>query len=613
VSRCAISFAAVLTGDRPAAVRAAVVSVADRVGLTSLHVDTVLGAFVRLERRETLPEASAYLLFDFHRLVCYEPGAPHRAAGIASVVRGLVDGYAFQPVDLLLSRAEEPFAFLYSPEILEVLETVWPMHKPEGLLVCDLATAEVTVATATTHPETVPRRRITGSRMAEAPPPAKLRLQDRWTDGSLRPPGKPALENLVSPAGPIRPGGERIDDTWLPLATAQIAWNRGMQKQHSYGKGLRPGESAFVARCEALERHHVLLHPPGELLIHGSYRELAEHAIDPRELFFPDPVRATQLPFHWTWAHPVLAGGPRLVPAQEIWFNTGALPGEHEFFRSTTNACALGGTLEDACLFALFEAIERDAYLTTWYLRRPVVPLDLDSVDHEDFQLLRRRWAVAFPAYEFHIFDIGTDLGIPAVAGIAVRKSGSGPRSYHSAAARLSVGAACFSALRDLTGFTPHLTAQRRKELKRLVEHPEEVEMPDGHFGLYAMDETFERLAFYDASPERTRVQAAEVQENSLFPTEPRRWNLREVLEKMAERASASGAGVYLKDITHPNLAERGICCAKAITPGLFPLWFGYGRQRFAVTERLKRLAREHCGREIAGPDDCNLELHPFS
>ncbi|MBD0321010.1 MAG: hypothetical protein ICV87_11795, partial [Gemmatimonadetes bacterium] len=47
--------------------------------------------------------------------------------------------------------------------------------------------------------------------------------------------------------------------------------------------------------------------------------------------------------------------------------------------------------------------------------------------------------------------------------------------------------------------------------------------------------------------------------------------------------------------------------------PGLYPIWFGLRARRFRVTERLRRLARDLAGREIAGPEDVNLELHPFS
>ena len=91
------------------------------------------------------------------------------------------------------------------------------------------------------------------------------------------------------------------------------------------------------------------------------------------------------------------------------------------------------------------------------------------------------------------------------------------------------------------------------------------------------------------------------------------RYNLRQVLAQIAERAAAQDVSLLIKDISHPSLAARGLACAKALTPGLYPMWFGYGNQRFAVTERLRRLSLDLCGRPLESAADCNLEIHPFT
>ncbi|HEX2094196.1 MAG TPA: YcaO-like family protein [Longimicrobiaceae bacterium] len=479
-------------------------------------------------------------------------------------------------------------------------------------MIADLATAEISIGAPEPHPESRPPRWTSAAGRSAAPSP--LRLQDRWTDASLRAAGEVRLDGLVSPeVGPIRGELSTLDGTSLPTTTTKIAWNHGKETQFCYGKSFRPAEASFVARCEALERIHVIYPPPEEPLVYGSYNELRDCAVDPRSLFFPE-VRANPIaePMYWAWATDPLDGASVLVPAQEIWFNTSNLPGEHDFFRSTTNACALGGTVEDAALFALFEAVERDSYLTMWYLRRPCARIDPDTVDHEPFQLLRRRWGAAFADYDLHLFDITTDVAIPAVAGIAVRRSGDGLRTFHSAAARLSVERACFAALKDLTGFTPHLSSERRKEFRRLLHYPERVSTPEDHYGLYALDETFERLSFLDFRGDAPRIHAREIGERALVPAQDR-YNLGAVLERVAEHLRSLGAAAYLKDITHPSLAARGLSCVKVITPGLYPLWFGANQQRFAVTDRLRRLARDFGSHELRDERDCNLEVHPFS
>ena len=138
------------------------------------------------------------------------------------------------------------------------------------------------------------------------------------------------------------------------------------------------------------------------------------------------------------------------MPAQEIWFNTDRFQDEHLCVTSTTNACAVGQCLEEAALFALFEAIERDAFLTTWYLRRTCDQITASSVRFEPFQLLWARLRARFPNYRFHFFDICSDVTIPSVALVAVRTSGTGPKMLLTAATHLFAERAMFSALKDL-------------------------------------------------------------------------------------------------------------------------------------------------------------------
>lgn len=101
---------------------------------------------------------------------------------------------------------------------------------------------------------------------------------------------------------------------------------------------------------------------------------------------------------------------------------------------------------------------------------------------------------------------------------------------------------------------------------------------------------------------------------NGRSPVRPHEsYNLRSVLQDVLRHIEDAGVHVWLKHITHPVFAARQLRCVKAVTQGLYPMWFGYHDVTFALTERLRRLA-EHAG--VAPPEserDVNLELHPFS
>jgi thiazole/oxazole-forming peptide maturase SagD family component len=605
-------------GNRPFRERLAVLLGARTV--RPVHVDTVLGVSSRARRNEFSPgPPMSYLLFDFQRMVLYEEPDNPEEARIESVVLWLVDAYPHQPIDHFVVHDEaEPYRFLYAIEVLEVLRTLWSRRRGDTVTVCDLVSGEIVSALVRVHPEAVspPPAQLRGADGFLPAPP--LQLHTRWTDATLRAGRKPAPTGQVSPAvGVARELYETRDAADLPLVCAQLAWNGGRVVQPVFGKSFRPDVAVAVAEYEADERCGAIFRRPDEALVYGSFQDLGDVAVDPRLLFYDTPVSTEGGPplsdterLSWTWATDPLQGRSVLVPAQEVWFRARAA-GERSFVRSTTNACALGSSVEEAAMFAVFEAIERDAFLTAWYTRRPCDLIDPESVEHEDFQLLRRRFALAFPDYRFHLFDATTDVGISAVIGVAVRHRGTGPRSFSAAAARLSPARACFAALGDLAGFSPRMDAESRDARRILLNEPDRVRGPEGHYHLYTLDETFERLGFLDfSSPPRTSV--GDMENRQLIPA-CYRYDLRALLDTIAARLRFIGASVLLKDITHRWVADRGLWCVRAVTPGLYPLWFGPRDKRFGVTERLTRLGYQWTGRTLSAREDFNLELHPLS
>lgn len=613
-------FAAPLADQGCAALRDRVAAVLSHCTERPVRVDTVLGVHLQASRGEASagPPAS-YLLFDFQRIVLYDEPDDAEQARIDSVALWMVDAYPHQPaVHFAAHAAVEPYRFLYATDALDVLRVLWPRRRRGVVTVCDLVTGEIHSAPARVHPEAAPppSAQVAGGESLAVPLP--LHLRARRTDSGLRARRILVPDGEASTAvGVVREVCETWDTADLPLVAAKLAWNGGASVQTCFGKGFRPGGAALVAGFEADERCGAIFRRADEALVHGSLRELGDLAVDPRLLFYDHPVSAAGgpplsevEPLYWTWATDPLRKRVVLVPAQEVWFRTRAA-GERRFVHSTTNACALGGSLEEAAVFAVLEAIERDAFLTAWYARRPCDPIDLDSVEHEGFQLLRRRFALAFPDYSFHLFDATTDLRIPAVIGFAIRRRGNGPRVFASAASRLSPARACFAALGDLAGFYPRMSETRREEFRRLLAEPDLVRGPSEHYGVYALDEPFERLGFLDFSgPGRTTV--AEMERHLLLPS-GEKYELRDLLETIAARVSSVGASVLLKDVTHRWVRERGLRCVRAITPGLYPLWFGPRDRRFGVTERLAQLAYQWTGRKLLARDDFNLEVHPLS
>lgn len=594
-----IRFGLSLGGPENAALRARIEDLAATLD-RPLVVDTVLALERRLrEGSLAAPAPAAYLLFDLQHLFLYEErrdGAPR----IDSALLHLLDGYPAQPFELLAEHfAEHPFQPVLPIESLDLLPVLWERAAPGRLTALGLTTGHIETTPVTLHPHAAG---------VEPPPYEPRELCGPFVDASLRQKALPDLDGFVSRScGVVRNRQTMWGYMSLPVSTALVMWNRGRRQELSFGKGFREPDAAAVAVCESLERFQIACRRHGEELVRGSYRELAAEALDPRELFYgrsaccPEdrlPDFDENAPLSWTRARSPF-GDEILVPAQEVWFDTSA--GDPELIGQTTSGCALGSSLEEASLFALLEAIERDAYLLMWYLRRPCPEIDPDSIEDEAFQLLRRRWELELRNHSFRLFDLTTDTAVPAVAAVAVRRRGNGRKTFHGAAARLSAGRACLVALEDIASFSHRLAPESRRRGHHLLDHPDDILGPEDHGSVYALDAAFERLAFLDAGG-GARLPVREVDRHGLLPPAGR-YDLRETLQRLARHLETCGVRVYFKDITHPAVAEKGLCCVKAITPGLYPLWFGHRKRRFGITPRLERLG---------GPPPYNLEVHPF-
>lgn len=616
-----ISFAEPFSAPTNATLRTEIATLARGRTKAPLHVDTILGLYLRFERGEKpLGSAMSYLLFDLHRVVLYDDVLRLDAVGIDSVVRALVDAYPFQPLERLLEFIPgKPYRFVYQLDTLEILPLLWGSGQPGVVTIADLLTAEIVRTPAQLHPAIGPVRWARARSESVGAPMLPFQLHDCWTDASLRVSGARDLRSLVSPLGVVREERTASSFSLIPFAMTRVVLDRGKRMEFCYGKDLQSARASVAAICEATERFQVAFLPPDEPLVYGSYEEVRERAVDPRMLFFGDAISPSrrlrvysdEVPMFWAWAGEPLGGKRVLVPAQEIWFGTSRLSDENRFISTTTSGCAVGNCFEEAALFALLEAIERDSFMTMWYLRRPCKRVKLSSIDHEPFQLLRRRWQAMFPDYGLFVFDLTADTAVPTVAAIAVRRQGHGRRTFHAAATRLSAEGACFAALKDLSGFVPSFTPEKRDRSLNLLHEPDRISSPADHFDLYALDEVFDRLSFLDFSTSE-KLDVREINGRSVIPFQ-HRYNLRNVIESIASQMQSLGASVLLKDITHPWLEPNGLRCVRAITPGLFPIWFGADARRFAVTDRLRRLAIEWLGAPVTRAEDCNLSVHPFS
>jgi ribosomal protein S12 methylthiotransferase accessory factor len=366
------------------------------------------------------------------------------------------------------------------------------------------------------------------------------------------------------------------------------------------GKGLTEVEAMLSAAGEAIERYSASRYRKQDLKL-ASFRELGDAAFDPRRLClyeesrydepdFPfarfDPDR----PLHWVRGFWIDNREPVWVPALTVYFNF-EVPREQLFCQVSSNGLAAGGDLDDAAVRALFELVERDAFMLSWLCQLPGRALRFDGggLDAATAEAVRQLGACG-ASVELYLLDVG--LGIPTVVSLGLGDGERWPGAVVALATHVDPRVAARKAVLELGHVGPYV-ARLMRSGQRVPASPAEVLSLDDHALYYA---PVARLPLLDT----LRVGGGEPLCLADLPvaTAP-------TLAGCAERLAAAGAGVRVAivDVTSPDVALGPFRVARALGTDVQPIHFG---------ERLRRLANPRLA-ALLGPRGVNPQPHPVA
>ncbi len=215
-----------------------------------------------------------------------------------------------------------------------------------------------------------------------------------------------------------------LDVIGIPVAAAYRPNSRSIAVHQ--GKGQTLAAAKVSAAMEAVECWHAETAEP--LLRLASAQEIARHgeAIDAAAL----PLTGQGDPAHdrllWMQAANAANGRPVWVPFEAVSadFTAPAPPG-FGMFRQTTNGLASGGTLPEAVLQGLCEAVERDA-VAQWHAgppeRQAACCVDPATADGPASAWLLARFAAAGVAVR--LWNVTTEIGLPVFIALAAEADG---------------------------------------------------------------------------------------------------------------------------------------------------------------------------------------------
>ncbi|OXS57129.1 ribosomal protein S12 methylthiotransferase accessory factor [Bacillus sp. V-88] len=382
------------------------------------------------------------------------------------------------------------------------------------------------------------------------------------------------------------------------------------------GRTQAYSDSELTAILEGLERH-CGLEPRGKrTVVHDSYRNVEEHALNPLEVGvhtdeqyampgFPfgkfDPDRKID----WVWGYSLMEERPILVPELLAYYSLGC--GSSGFVYETSNGCALGGSREEAIFYGIMEVVERDSFLMTWYAELGLPRLDPFTSEDEELQLMIERMR-AVAGYDLFLYNSTMEHGIPSVFAMAKNRKETGLNLILAAGAHLDPVRAAKSAIQELAGMMLNLDEKlekNRANYEKMLYDDSLVRQMDDHGMLYGLPQAEERFSFLQNRSLRS------FQEE--FKWNSRHADLTDDLKDILERFRSRNLDVIVVDQTAPELEKNGLHCVKVLIPGMLPMTFGHHLTRLTGLERVLNVPAELGYRDRPLTfDELNQKPHPF-
>ena len=380
-------------------------------------------------------------------------------------------------------------------------------------------------------------------------------------------------------------------------------------------------QSLVVGLLEAFERHAGLKMRGKRCTVVGSYSNLKESALDPRQcgLYEKSLYESAQdlKPFseemrlRWIWGYSLTEQRPLLIPLQLAYYGS-KIESESSFVHENSNGCAAGTCIEEAVFYSLLELIERDAFLIHWNARLSPPQINVASVKNAEVQFLIER--LRRQNLDVFLLDTRLDIPVPSVTAVVMRRDGELGAFALASGCSFDPNQAMISALTEVA--SRQVGFQRRTELSKAklysaLNNFNMIRTMEDHAGLYGLPEAVNRARFLVANV--VSKSADEAYRNWLVAIPNTHDLLHDVEYCIDLLASAGLKQVIVLDQSTPEQRRAGFYTVRVLVPGMMPMDFGSGRCRAAGLKRLYSVPVKLGLRHEITADQLNPAPHPFA
>lgn len=301
------------------------------------------------------------------------------------------------------------------------------------------------------------------------------------------------------------------------------------------------------------------------------------------------------VPLTQTWALRLATGEQVLVPMALVALDFRPEPPEPPVALSISTGLAFHQQLHEALWRGLCEVVERDAVMTTWWLRSraPEISFSAGDVPASIAERLERLDARGFEA---RLYDIGTEVAIPTV--FCVLRGQRFPKLVVGAATRADPAEACCKALDEVVSMRVALQGPTARDGSGPGDAPTGLVE---HARLYAEERDPAAFDFLLRGERAVVPYAVFAGRRMPAPDD------FDALVEIAETFERDDLSVLWADVTSPDVAEHGFV-VRVVVPELVPL-SPDDRVRWLATPRLLLRA----GLEAPTRAAFNPDPHPFA
>jgi ribosomal protein S12 methylthiotransferase accessory factor len=396
-------------------------------------------------------------------------------------------------------------------------------------------------------------------------------------------------ENFVGPRGPVMniywldPIRSKLSLSGIHLFTAKYRerTGHGEETQEAWASGSDADweQAELKAIMEVIERHTCGVIPQDQL-VRTTARKLKDRGLDPRRVVaYTKAQYKNGLPFvpfsqdreYWWKSVTILPEGrEKYLPVECLYYPVGHEIAPNPYTAASSSGVAAGLTFEDTLLRALYEAVERDAFMVAWLSRTSMPLIDQQTISED---CMKRVHSMESLGYRMYFVDITLELA-PVVLAVGVSQKVR-PSLVLGAASNPDIEKAIEKSLSEIE----HQLYWERKDPENIysISDPIEVKGVLDHMALYVFTEHLSKAAFLWRGEARPINRSSSGIQNA---------------STIVEKLNQHGIQTAILDLTPEYLKKAGVWVVRAIPLGLIPISFGYGMEPLGMARYTKMAKR---------------------